>query len=774
MKKLTSILCLLLLFLGVSTAWAGSQTIPELSTEGSYHYYAIKNVRKSKFILWNGDTNNLSESSTNTICGVFYFTAGSATSSTDGVTVAKIHNLSGQALAGFSSWNSTGIDWYIKANSSGGNTGISIASDANFSNAWNDYGGWGTYIGSYTANDAGSISEVVELTEDDVLALDKTLPSSLSDKLDVPFSSHTQAAYTTMTTAISSATTVDGLKSALSTYYASPMAELGEGSFLLLNKLHNRYVCATTKNGNSYLGCSTSATSFANVFTFKKQSDGKYKIYNEYFDKYVGYVLASGNRNSEFSLTDEANARTFTIAEASTSGYATFLDETITDKIDGITCGAWHVSANNANGGYGVIRWTTTADASMFKFVSCESLKNSLFTALTTKVNGMALGTTIGTYNTTDNTFSTIKTNFASSQTITNYRLLEEAIPTVANTPDASKYYTFKNVKTNTYYLTEDYANSNQLGLTKGTNIVPSLWKFEPCTTSGKTDLYYIQAANSKNYMSKTGYFSTAFYTMNVVEKTNANVGLYDLFNRDYIVDDAATTLTFWKDDARSDRGTATVVDGATTLSSWNGANEGRNNWIIEEVDEIPVRIGQTGYATLHLPMAVTIPTGVEAYYGASEGTNTIKLTALSGVIPAETPVILVASQGDYTFPIAYDDATAKPETNVLSGTLVPSTIADNATAYVLANGSQGIGMYKVTSTTSRTIAANKTYAGSLTAETSGAAQFVFNFDNVTGINAATTSAAQSNELYDLNGRRVLYPAHGVFVKANGQKVFIK
>ena len=772
MKKLTSILCLLLLFIGASTAWAGSQTIPELSADGTFHYYAIKNVRKDKFILWNGDENNLSQSSTNNFCGVFYFTAGSATSSTDGVTVVKIHNLSGQALAGFASWNSTGIDWYIKASSKNSTTGIGIASDANFSNAWNDYGGSGKYIGSYKLDDEGSISEVIELTEDEVVALSRTLPTSLSNNLDLPLQ-HTTTDYTTLTTALSNATTVDGIKSAFSTYYASSTVELGEGSFLLLNKQHNRYVCATTSGSDSYLGCSTSATSFANVFTLKKQSDGKYKIYNEYFDKYVGYVFKSSDRNSEFSLTDEASARTFTIAEASANGYSTFCDETITDQIDNKTCGAWHVSQNNTHKSYGVIRWTTSADASMFEFYSCESLKNSLFTALSTKANSLTTGTTIGTYG---NTFATAKENFSSEQTITNYRKLEEAITTGRNTPDATKYYTIKNASTQTYYLTEDYSNSSQLGLTKGTNIVPSLWKFEPCTTSGKTDLYYIQAANSKNYMSKTCYMSAsnAFYTMNVVEKSNANVGLYDLFQRDYIVNSDATTFTYWTNDARTDRGTVAVRSGASIVTSWNAADEGRNNWYIEEVESIPVSIGQYGYATINLPMAVTIPSGVEAYYGASQETNVIKLAALTSVIPAETPVILIAQQGDYTFPIAYDDATAQPASNALSGTLVPSTIADDATAYVLANGTHGIGMYKVTSSTNRTIAANKAYTGSLTANSSSAMQFGFSFDNVTGINAATTSQAQSNELYDLNGRRVLYPAHGVFVKANGQKVFIK
>ena len=53
---------------------------------------------------------------------------------------------------------------------------------------------------------------------------------------------------------------------------------------------------------------------------------------------------------------------------------------------------------------------------------------------------------------------------------------------------------------------------------------------------------------------------------------------------------------------------------------------------------------------------------------------------------------------------------------------------------------------------------------------------FTFNFDNVTTNinNAKANETESSNTYYDLNGRRVLYPTHGIYVKGNGQKVFIQ
>ena len=80
--------------------------------------------------------------------------------------------------------------------------------------------------------------------------------------------------------------------------------------------------------------------------------------------------------------------------------------------------------------------------------------------------------------------------------------------------------------------------------------------------------------------------------------------------------------------------------------------------------------------------------------------------------------------------------------------------------------------MYKITSETDRTIAANKAYMNSTTTPSN---MKVFNFGGTsTSINNAVVGNAENNVYYDLNGRRVLYPAHGVFVKANGEKVYIK
>ena len=116
---------LLTFFVGVDTAWAGSQTIPQLSTDGNMHYYAIKNLRTGKYLYWNGNSDFIRQSELLNGNGFFYFTAGSTKATTTGVTSIKIHNKKTTTMmATINNWTDTGADWYVKAASNSGNTGI--------------------------------------------------------------------------------------------------------------------------------------------------------------------------------------------------------------------------------------------------------------------------------------------------------------------------------------------------------------------------------------------------------------------------------------------------------------------------------------------------------------------------------------------------------------------------------------------------------------------------------------------------------------------------
>ena len=107
---------------------------------------------------------------------------------------------------------------------------------------------------------------------------------------------------------------------------------------------------------------------------------------------------------------------------------------------------------------------------------------------------------------------------------------------------------------------------------------------------------------------------------------------------------------------------------------------------------------------------------------------------------------------------------------------LAPADVTSTATAYTLRNSaSLGVGLYKVTGASDRTIPANKAYYGSLTGDAAAPMlTFAFDGDGTTGIRTAVAKGAASDVYYDLQGRRALFPSHGVYVNSRGEKVFIK
>ena len=203
----------------------------------------------------------------------------------------------------------------------------------------------------------------------------------------------------------------------------------------------------------------------------------------------------------------------------------------------------------------------------------------------------------------------------------------------------------------------------------------------------------------------------------------------------------------------------------------------------IQKVTTYPVSISPAGYASLCLPFSVTLPeSGLTAYKVTAinrDNNNEMNLESVGNTIPAGEPVILQGAEGNYTLTINADNGT-KATNNILTGATVKRTgISEEyyALAKKTIDESETVAFFRVNTTN---MPANKAYLlkKKIPASAVNAAMFMFNFDGnggeVTDINTATKAETESNVYYDLNGRRVLYPSHGIYVKGNGQKVFIK
>lgn len=197
---------------------------------------------------------------------------------------------------------------------------------------------------------------------------------------------------------------------------------------------------------------------------------------------------------------------------------------------------------------------------------------------------------------------------------------------------------------------------------------------------------------------------------------------------------------------------------------------------VIEEVTTYPVTF-RAQYATLCLPFDVTIPEGVKAYVASSANEGELVLSEIDGTtIPAKTPVILEGTSGQtYNMPILGTTSTYSG-TNLLSGATVERRGLEAGSYYGLSLDADNKAGFHVSNIT--VVAANKAYLLKSSLQgtpAQNAMALVCNFGgNVTGINAVAGSSNKVGTYYDLNGRRVLYPVHGLYMKADGQKVFIK
>lgn len=220
--------------------------------------------------------------------------------------------------------------------------------------------------------------------------------------------------------------------------------------------------------------------------------------------------------------------------------------------------------------------------------------------------------------------------------------------------------------------------------------------------------------------------------------------------------------------------------------SKLNQLSNGQSNndewcseWVFEEVPTSdfagqPVNFAAStdgkNYATLNLPYASTLPTGVTAYKATVEG-STVNLTAYKNageVLPTNTPVLLTAtSDGSKTFaPAAYK---AADNTTGFQGTLAATAVAANNT-YILSKKDGKVNFFALDET-NNIINANKAYL----VVSGGAAQALnFNFGNTTGIQNAAVEGVNANApLFDLSGRRVVKAVKGGIYIQNGKK-FVK
>lgn len=325
---------------------------------------------------------------------------------------------------------------------------------------------------------------------------------------------------------------------------------------------------------------------------------------------------------------------------------------------------------------------------------------------------------------------------------------------------------------------------------------ISSVVALEP---TGKSGVYRIKNLNSGFYWGTTKKSDNEelFMTRETQYAGNYRIGYTESGRPGYLAFIDNEITADYKYLASREDAADKKISNMGVISAYGGV-EPAILFYMNEATTYPITF-KNKYATTNLPFDVTLPNNVKAYViesvtkNADTGYRELNLTQINTTVPANTPVILectnetaptatAAVTVNFTMP---GTVTSYSGNNILSGSTVKRTGFGDVEYYALANKPLTTGATEKTTAffrvTTKEMPANKVFLlkNNVPAVAEGGSlALLFNFDGAnetTGIvNAKENNASDSNVYYDLNGRRVLYPAHGIYVKANGQKVFIK
>lgn len=316
---------------------------------------------------------------------------------------------------------------------------------------------------------------------------------------------------------------------------------------------------------------------------------------------------------------------------------------------------------------------------------------------------------------------------------------------------DANKFYRLRNV----HNLREGFLSLNaeeklRAYTTLDESSVNMLWKIE--SSGENVKLYH---ANAKLYADGVGN----------QQNINLSIGLSD--------EGATYTQKKWTVGQYGFHinGMYLVQSKPTgDIGAWNeGGINSDHAWYIVEVSSMEFTVTEAGYATLNYPFAVQLPEGMTAYTGTlSAEKDVFNLEEISnGIIPANTPVVLQGEAGTYRLTILADNTDPKIDSD-LEGICLSRQISAESNAYVLGDGDNGVGFYKL-SPDDRTLAANKAFL-ELPQHVMGIRSITIG--QTTGMERVDVLDDREEIYYDLQGRRVINPIKGIYITQSGKKVF--
>lgn len=335
------------------------------------------------------------------------------------------------------------------------------------------------------------------------------------------------------------------------------------------------------------------------------------------------------------------------------------------------------------------------------------------------------------------------------------------------------------------YNSTENQLRWSIDALTSSDYLVNSIIKLDAGSTDGK---YTIYSPNAQKYLYTTATAQSA--NLGTLDDTGNDITFTSLGSCQYQIFASGNSNGFHTNSHSEGSGSG------GTIVAWNGTANTASAWYIVKASKLPVglhTIDDIAYATICLPFDVTI-TNAKAYTMVQSGDYLVPTQLEDNKVPAGTPVLLrIDNSSDYGetayATINTGSAFSTSNDNDLLGVYVPTDFAldENAddenganvsctSEYFLGVYNSTVGFYRsgvVSKTGFYTLGANKAYLGN--ANASRGFSIMWNDDEVTGIRTIDNGkqSVKNGAFYDLSGRRVQNPQHGLYI-VNGRKVVIK
>lgn len=504
------------------------------------------------------------------------------------------------------------------------------------------------------------------------------------------------------------------------------------------------------------------------------ESDYGVKLYNRAAKKYVT-VTAEGKNKVKATMTDygttfymqKSNKADFSLRYENTKGY-------LGDHKDGFLS-TWYGDSNTDD--------TQNDGGSGYKVIAVDESDIQLAKTYASTISNATDADGLVQYNVEYD-------KIASATTLDQLDAAYQSYQTDNDFSDFTGYYRVRNVNTevNRYLSSENIQVSTNGSLlekwqadanmdrnitrtTDTDNFGSQLWQL----TRNADGTYSLVNANTGR---EAGYITSDASQLQMVVNIGNGNGHYTFkpYTEGTTFDGYDAKSMFLMVDSEGNHASA-ASDNDHVVANNNQYTNKSNYWQLVKVTSVPVTIKSVGWASVAFPFAVQVPaeSGVKAYFAESADDTRMMLSEITdGIIPANTGVLLAKDGGcTVNLPIV-TTTTTYPDNKLAYATAERDGYASKAN-YMLSAKTGTVGFLPSTMTL---VPANKAFlpAANITSGSDQAQMLSFYIGGaVTGINAATADAHNgATTYYDLNGRRVLYPAHGIYVTGNGKKVFIK